>query len=665
MEADWEILKALLESANENMSLLDCVDKKRAYQGILEKTRVGQTLLSHIESMEGLRRMGGQPLCAQQMTADMARALLTKMKSNRQWLGLPAKLPRVIAFMNLSGEAVLVYSDALALVRVMVCAGLNTTDHRILIGVEELVRFAEMHDASLLLTLALPWQSGSVLHSQYWEIRSIRESSSGELVDGERCFATWYDETRNCSSITQGPPPHPKVIENLVRVYENGVAAVCLDGVPDGEPAPPLTTVAADKRYAMLLETTHKLQKERQETQAETKEMKRKHVVAMRQQWEKAEGMIREEKTRCEAAQRERDRAQEDLVNVRAKMEADNSRLNGEVMQLEEKLKKTEEQVVGLKEVRDAARAAQARDVQTLAHEREQAKLRMEEVFEGSERRVSDLTLRLNSVSSHLAAEKQASERKEATLDGVRCERDALQFEVRQLRREGRCTRALLALGGLRTAEERRVAKKKLDDAKKKADDATHKAQAEKKKAAAARRAADEVVAEARRAAQETATPEAAPVTQTTEAAPVLAPLVTARYVDFSMNTEPLPDPPEVAHLQGLVDAKHSEIEALKSKLLEAESKAGSGGVVFGGDPTIDAILEGLAIESRRIQQERFHAAQDRVGAMHGQHNQHNQHGPHSQHNQHNQHGGSPAYDPSSYYNPMLTPNAYGTGGYY
>ena len=50
---------------------------------------------------------------------------------------------------------------------------------------------------------------------------------------------------------------------------------------------------------------------------------------------------------------------------------------------------------------------------------------------------------------------------------------------------------------------------------------------------------------------------------------------------------------------------------------------------------------------------------------MHGQHGQHNQHNQHGQHNQHNQHGGSPAYDPSSYYNPMLTPNAYGTGGYY
>ena len=59
MAADWEILKAFLEFANENM-FLDCVDK-RAYQD-LEKTRVGQTLLSHIESMEGLRRMGGQPL---------------------------------------------------------------------------------------------------------------------------------------------------------------------------------------------------------------------------------------------------------------------------------------------------------------------------------------------------------------------------------------------------------------------------------------------------------------------------------------------------------------------------------------------------------------------------------------------------------------------------
>ena len=521
IESGEHLLKLMLEAIESNMSLLDLVDSQRGYQALLEKTRAGQLLQSHIDSMEGMRRMNGQPLCAQQMTSDLARVLLTKMKGNRQWLGLPAKLPRAVAFMNLSGETVLVYSDALALVRVMVCAGLSANDHRIAMGVEEVIRFAEIHDASLLLTLALPWQSGAVSTSQYWEIRSLRESSNGDLLDGERCFAMWYDETRECSAITQGSPLHPKVLEKLVRAYENTVRAVCLDGVPEGDASAPLTTVAADKRYAVLMETTQKLQKEREHARSEAKEEKRKHVLALREQWEKAEGLIATEKMHCEGARKEREHAQAELVSTRKTMEAENRRLNGEVMELEEKLKKTEEQVVALKEVRDSARAAQARDVQTLAHEREQAKLRMEEVFEGSERRVADLTLRLSSVSSHLAAEKQALERKEATLDGVRCERDALQFEVRQLRREVRCTRALLALGVSRTREERlrhaeqqRVSKEKLDDAR-------HKAQAEKKKAAAARRAAEEVAAEARRAAQETATPEAAPVTQTTEAAPV------------------------------------------------------------------------------------------------------------------------------------------------
>ena len=90
IESGEHLLKLMLEAIESNMSLLDLVDSKRDYQALLEKTRAGQLLQSHIDSMEGMRRMNGQPLCAQQMTSDLARVLLTKMKGNRQWLGLPA-----------------------------------------------------------------------------------------------------------------------------------------------------------------------------------------------------------------------------------------------------------------------------------------------------------------------------------------------------------------------------------------------------------------------------------------------------------------------------------------------------------------------------------------------------------------------------------------------
>ena len=155
------------------------------------------------------------------MTADMARALLTKMKSNRQW----AKLPRVT--MNLSGEAVLVYSDALALVRVMVCAGRTRQTDLSASKARPLCRDARR----LLSSPSPPWQSGSVLHSQYWEIRSIRESSRRA---GRRRTLLRHVVRRDAQLQLHhaGSAATPGVIENLVRVYENGVAASASTACP-------------------------------------------------------------------------------------------------------------------------------------------------------------------------------------------------------------------------------------------------------------------------------------------------------------------------------------------------------------------------------------------------------------------------------------------------
>ena len=629
------------------MSLLDVVDVNSDYKRVLEKTRAGQQVQTHIVSMEHMRLLAGKTACAQQQCGEMARILMSKLKANREWLGLPAQLPRAIAFLHLSGETVLVHSDAVAIVRAIVFAGASATDHRLGLGVEELLRFAEMHGASLLLTLSLPWQAGT--QNQYWELRTVRENAEGELVDGEQCFNSRSDEVQEGSSITHRPPPPKRLVNEIARNFEQVVRAVCIDASPDDEPPSRPTTAATEKEMRTLRDALRRFQDERKEFHAETRELKRKHTVALREHTEKAASELAEEHMRLTSAEAERDRAQTTLLEERQRSEEKMRSLRAELVAKEEELEKAQAKIEGAKELREAALKAERAAVQTLAHEREKHKLHLEDFVEGSERRVSELTLRVSSLGANLGAARQDVERKEGILDGVRCERDALQFEVRQLRRDVRCTRALLALGVLRThserahqIEERRVAKEKLDDAR-------HKAQAEKKKAAAARRAADEVVAEARRAAQETATPEATPVTQTTEAAtvpvpvpvpvPVLAPAVVERYVDFSMNTEPLPDPPEVAHLQGIVDAKHTEIDALKEKLVAAEAKAGSGGVVFGGDPAIDALLEGLAIESRRLHQQLCHAAHRGGPAM-------AQHSPYD----------APA---QPYYNPMLTQPQY------
>jgi len=520
-----------------------------------------------------------------------------------------------------------------------------------------MMSFAEMHDTSLLLTLALPWQSGP--HTQYWEIRSLRRTGEGELIDGEQIFTCRGDEGQRAGSIAQSAPPSSKLLKVFSRKIEEQVRAVCIDtsaggegkgeggdegvgadaggGASGGDGA----SLQSSNLIKTLRNSCSDMDKQRKEVIEENRELVRKHALALRTQKEQIEKELVEERTRHESTRAERDRAQEELSTKRGTWESESRKLNGEVLELGERLKKTEEQVAGLKDLRDAAQKAERTAVQTLAHEREQQKLMTEDCHEGSERRVSELTLRINSLNAELSAEKHAAERKEAVLEGVRAERDALQYDGGQQLRGLRTLRVTLAVARVRVLEERRIARKKLEEEVKRAKALERKAAASGKRADEATRTA--AAAEKRAAEATTEATAATAVTQATE--PVAA---TKSSADASVNTEPQGDPPEVLQVQKLLDEKHAEIQVLQKKLLEAEAHAGTGGVVFGGHPAIDAILEGLAIESRRVQQQLYSSAR------------------HAQH-QSQQQGGANAYDPAAhtgYYNPMLTGPAYG-GGYY
>lgn len=639
-------------------SLLALYDSKRNYEQMLEGSRAGQILQHHIETVEHLHTMHGRMPCPHQRCSDMSRILLTKLKENRTWLGLPPKLPRAIAFLHLSGETLLLYGEALALVYIIVCAGVDTKDHRVGLGVQHMMSFAEMHDTSLLLTLALPWQSGP--HTQYWEIRSLRRTGEGELIDGEQIFTCRGDEGQRAGSIAQSAPPSSKLLKVFSRKIEEQVRAVCIDTSAGGEGkreggdegvgadagAGGSGGEGASLQSSILIKTLRNscsdMDKQRKEVIEENRELVRKHALALRTQKEQIEKELVEERTRHESTRAERDRAQEELSTKRGTWESESRKLNGEVLELGERLKKTEEQVAGLRDLRDAAQKAERTAVQTLAHEREQQKLMTEDFHEGSERRVSELTLRINSLNAELSAEKHAAERKEAVLEGVRAERDALQYDGGQQLRGLRTLRVTLAVARVRVLEERRIARKKLEEEAKRVKALERKAAASGKRADEATRTA--AAAEKRAAEATTEATAATAVTQATE--PVAA---TKSSADASVNTEPQGDPPEVLQVQKLLDEKHAEIQVLQKKLLEAEARAGTGGVVFGGHPAIDAILEGLAIESRRVQQQLYSSAR------------------HAQHQSQQQQGGANAYDPAAhtgYYNPMLTGPAYG-GGYY
>ena len=574
------------------MSLLDDsyrrVTSLREFHNVLQQTRAGNLIIKHTTSLENLRRLGGKTECPQQQTAEQARALLTQLKKEQTCFGIPTPLPRVIAMLNLSGERLLVYSKDLSLVRQLVCAGVDAHNGRVGVGVDEMCNFAQRNDATLLLTLSLPWQSGAST-GLYWEIRSVRRNGEGQLVDGELWFSQRSDETQEAAPVQPIPS---KVQAEIVRRFDEEIRAVDLDVAPDSAT---LAAVPAEQQIKKMRATLEEMGKERKAHNAVLREQQHKANQVLKGCRDQMQAQLDEAAKAHEETKKKLREMEEAHKKTEEKWEGERRKLAGENISLDSNLEKSRESTKAAKELKDAALKAERAAVQTLAHEREEGKLRTEAMVEGNERRISELTLKINSISSQLAIEKNASEQKESLLDRVRAERDALHFELRQKARTLLCARATLLLGQNRIVEQRRVAKKKLDDA-------THKAKAAEKKATAARKTADEVSKEVKRMEKREA--EATAVTQTTEAV-----AETRTSVDACINTEPTGDPPEVLQLQKILDDKHNEIDALRKQV---EQGPRGGGHPGGGVPAIDALLANLAVESRRAAEQIYHATQER-----------------------------------------------------
>ena len=612
-----------LTSTTNMASLLNVIDSAGKYKEVLEKTRAGHLVCSHINSLESVRAMAGKTQCAQQASSEMGRVLLSKMKTNREWLGLPAKLPRAIAFMNLSGENVLIYSDNLAIIRAIVFAGAEATNHRLGLGVEEMIRFAEMHDASLLLTLALPWQSG--IQSQYWEIRSMRETGEGELVDGEQIFGTRSDEVQEGSSIAMATGPRSKLLELMTKEWDSNVRAACIDVGEEGEAPTGRTSIVTEKKCAEQLKLIENLQRDRKNFQQEMRELKRKHAVEVREANTKFDDALAQERAKLISTRGELDRAQTALKEERSKAQEELVELRASLLQKDEELDKAKVIIAKEKQQRQSAEKEARTATETVTHEREQQKLQWQESHASSERRVCDLRLQNSSITSELLATRDALARKENVLDEYMADFAKTHKDLTQKNGALRCAFVMLKYGRTRFLEERKAAAKKLKDANRKTRVAEQElASVRKDLQAVTREAAEE---RARREAEATA------VTQTVPDPPI----TTTDVKTIAINTEPMADPPEIMQMQQLLDGAHAEVKDLKDRLAQAEMRAANGGLLLGGDPAVDGLIERLAIESRRVYAQIHQSVQN--GGMHGQH------------------GG---YDGSQQQYYQLNPNAYG-----
>lgn len=287
------------------MSLSDFVENR------LSGSAPARKLRAHLRNFEAR---------IQAPAADSARTRITLLRrtlihglENGKRFGLPEKLPRVVALLDLSGEKALLTSEEDTMLMAAVVSGFSAYQHRErhLRELCALESWASDRDMRFLVLAVLPWQAG--VGNCAFEIRTFKQCDA-RILDGQKLIADHLIGVRDGSK-TDNPPQAP-VGAKEVRALGDIVSAVSVDGV-----AP----VESDTKWALLQDTARRLMAERTEMRLAMEKQKEDEEERVRLAVVKKEAMALEKHTQ---ATRLRNACEEKMKASNAAVQAARSEKN-------------------------------------------------------------------------------------------------------------------------------------------------------------------------------------------------------------------------------------------------------------------------------------------------------------------------------------------------
>ena len=224
MEQPPESPPTVLDEAPTEEDIGDGSDEAWASR-VLPRTKAGRDIREHLSAEDERIRRSSCRESACQTALCFRRTLCHALAKNATAFGLPHKLPKLVAVINLSGKRHVVYSQTCSLARLMSIISVHASI-RLTECLDEMVDFASKRGVSLLFTYALPWQS---LDESYFELRTLERQSDGTVVDGEYAYATGWQDVRTAASTIQTDSTDSKVIEAQIASLGRHCAAVNLD----------------------------------------------------------------------------------------------------------------------------------------------------------------------------------------------------------------------------------------------------------------------------------------------------------------------------------------------------------------------------------------------------------------------------------------------------
>lgn len=408
--------------------------------------------------------------CPIDQAVSFRRVLIRALERNPAPFGLPKKLPKFIAMVQLCGERLLLTTELGQLFQLLAhapCGKRANSDA--ICAMVNMIKYREAHpECTLLLTYSAPFQVD--LAKLWWDVRTLRrDPHTLKVIDGEMAFQIGQAKCRaiGCTSALENEVS-AATLDREVKAFEENISAVDLDiELKDLAGAPSASDASSPncKKIQAALSMARGLQTERNKLiadhAAEVAELTKLKEKAQREAGDAARLAYETERESEKALNREINRlAKECEASIKAVDEQ--KRLN-EMLRKEHKSEtsaamiRKDEEIDALKtklataetslrsKEQELARAGRQNDAQTRKLEAQHQRS-----LDGMERKLQKLTM----------AERTAKQEGEemagrlttlsSVMEGRDAEKEALQHQLVLQRRSSRVLRGLLAVGVLR-----------------------------------------------------------------------------------------------------------------------------------------------------------------------------------------------------------------------
>lgn len=412
--------------------------------------------------------------CPIDQAVTFRRVLIRALEHNPEPFGLPKKLPKYIAMVQLCGERMLMYTDRSQLFSLMAHNVSNKrSNSEAISAMVNMIKYREEQapEASLLLTYSAPFQID--LQHLWWDVRTlVRDPRTLKVTDGQMAYQIGQTKCRaiGCTSALESAEA-AQTLDREVEAYKQNITAIDLDiefmpselsGVPGIMSEQTLKKIETLEGLLARMQTDRKKMLEKHGADMEelrkgkdaaiqaAEEGARMAYANERDQEEDLNRQINKLAKDVESALLECSRYKEENLHLKKTFKADTNmkiqtqaaeieKLKSQLRLLEGSQKESEKKLTQSNKARETAlkkqEAAHAKSMDDM--ERKLQKATMSE--RSAKQEAEDYMARLTALS--------------AAMEGRDSEQELLQHDLKKAKAASRVLRGFLALAGIRSTD--------------------------------------------------------------------------------------------------------------------------------------------------------------------------------------------------------------------